>query len=157
MKTTDITKFVKKNQKTLLIALGVIVAVVLVWIVVKKLNLRNQKEKIQELTGEDLTPGLNFDDLAKRMFTAWISIWGTDEAEVYSILNQMQNQADWEYLKIRYEAYWNSLSIAEQLIHTTAGLGLTGVLVSDFRRELNKKELQHCREILQSKGITPDF
>ena len=69
----------------------------------------------------------------------------------------MQNQADWEYLKLRYESYWDSLPVYEQIIHTTAGLGLSGVLVSDFRRELNKNELQRCRNILTAKNINPGF
>ena len=95
--------------------------------------------------------------MAKRMFTAWIATFGTDENEVYSILGQLNNQADWEYLKARYEAYWNSLPTYEQFIHTTAGLGLSGTLVSDMRRELNKTELQRCRDILNGKNIIPDF
>ena len=160
MKTTDIKKFFKKNKTPLLIAAGVIVLVVVVWIIVKrtrKPNSTSQKEKVEDLTGQQVTAGLNFDDLAKRMFTAWISTLGTDENEVYAILAQMNNQADWEYLKARYEAYWNSMPMYEQFIHTTAGLGLTGVLVSDFRRELNKTELQRCRDILAGHGIEPGF
>jgi hypothetical protein len=160
MKTTDIKKFFKKNKTPLLIAAGVIVLVVVVWIIVKrtrKPNPTSQKEKVEDLTGQQVTAGLNFDDLAKRMFTAWISTLGTDENEVYAILAQMNNQADWEYLKARYEAYWNGMPMYEQFIHTTAGLGLTGVLVSDFRRELSKSELQRCRDILAGHGIEPGF
>ena len=33
----------------------------------------------------------------------------------------------------------------------------TGNLVQDMKDELNNKELQQCRDILLSKGITPDF
>ena len=160
MKTSDITKFFKKNQKQILIAVGVVVAVVVVWIVVKKVRQNSEKkdkEKSEDLTGQSVTPGLNFDDFAKRIFSAWVSTFGTDENEVYSILEQLNNQADWDYLKRRYEAYWNSMPTYEQLIHTTFGLGLSGVLVSDFRREFSKKELQHCRDILEGKNITPGF
>ena len=160
MKTNEITKFLKKHKTPLLIATGVIVVAVVVWIIVKrqrKSDPKATKEKVEEMTGQIVTSGLNFDDLAQRMFTAWISTLGTDENEVYSILAQMNNQADWEYLKERYEAYWNGLPTYEQIIHTTVGLGLTGVLVSDFRRELNKSELQRCREILAGKHIEPGF
>lgn len=158
MKT--INKFFQENKKPLLIALGVIVTVVVVWIIVKKLRKNNpasQKTEIENETGQTVTQGLVFDELAKRMFNAWISTWGTDEAEVYSILGLMNTQADWEYLQARYESYWNSMSFAEQLVHITVGLGLSGNLVSDFRRELTKKELQRCRDILTEKGINPGF
>jgi hypothetical protein len=69
----------------------------------------------------------------------------------------MNNQADWEYLKVKYEEYWSSLPVYERIIHTTVGGGLMGVLVSDFRREFSKSELQHCRDILAGKGIDPGF
>lgn len=161
MKTTDIQKFLKKNKKQLLIALGAVVAIIAIWIVVKKIlnksSKQNQKEEAETETGQQVTPGLNFDELAKRMFNAWISTWGTDENEVYSILGMMNTQADWWYFQERYAAYWNSLPMYERIIHTTAGLGLSGRLISDFRRELNKNELKHCRDILTAKGITPDF
>ncbi len=157
MKFTDITKFWKKNKKPLLVAIGVIVIVIVAWILYKKLNRKAKKTMIEDLTGDTLTPGLNFDDLAQRVFMAWISTFGTDEDEVYSVLEQLNNQADWEYLKIKYEEYWDSLPVYEQLIHTTAGLGLTGVLLTDFRREFNKSELQYCRDILTRKNIEPGF
>jgi hypothetical protein len=158
MKTTDVKKFFKKNKTTLLIAAGVVLLAIIVWVIVRRTRKgpTAQKEKVEDLTGQQVTAGLNFDDLAKRMFTAWIT-FGTDENEVYSILDQMNNQADWEYLKARYEAYWDSLPMYEQFIHTTFGLGLLGVLVSDFRRELSKSELQHCRDILIGHGIEPGF
>lgn len=160
MKTNEIKKFLKKHKTPLLIAAGVIVLAIVVWIIIKrqrKSDPKSQKEKVEDLTGQIVTAGLNFDDLAQRMFTAWISMLGTDENEVYAILAQMNNQADWEYLKDRYEAYWNGLPTYEQIIHTTVGLGLTGVLVSDFRRELDKSELQRCRDILIGHGIEPGF
>ena len=160
MKTVEIKKFLEKNKKQLLIALGVILAIVVVWIIIKRLRKNNpesQKDKVENETGQTVTQGLVFDELARRMFNAWVSTWGTDEAEVYSILGQMNTQADWEYLQARYESYWNSMSFVEQLVHNIGGLGLSGILVSDFRRELNKKELQRCRDILTAKGINPGF
>ena len=160
MKTTNITKFWNKNKTPILVAIAVIVAVVVVWIIVKRMRKTNpatQKTDVETMTGQTVSNGLNFDDMAQRMFTAWIATFGTDENEVYSILGQLNNQADWEYLKARYEAYWNSLPTYEQFIHTTAGLGLSGTLVSDMRRELNKTELQRCRDILNGKNINPDF
>lgn len=156
MKRTDITKFWGKYKTPVLIAGGVILVVV-VWAVIKRVTRNAGKTGIETLTGQSVTSGLNFDDCAKRIFTAWISTWGTDEDEVYSVLGLMNNQADWEYLKIKYEEYWDSMPAYEKLIHTTFGLGLSGVLVSDFRREFNKSELQHCREILTGKGIEPGF
>ncbi len=156
MKKTDITKFWGKYKTPLLIALGVIVVVV-VWTVVKRMARKAKAAGIEALTGQSVTPGLNFDDCAKRIFTAWVSTWGTDENEVYSVLGLMNNQADWEYLKVKYEEYWSSLPVYERIIHTTVGGGLMGVLVSDFRREFSKSELQHCRDILAGKGIDPGF
>lgn len=157
----DFKKFIKDNKKPLLIALAVIVVVVIIWIIVRKLTkgvtTATQKNKIEDLTGQTVTSGLNFDEMAKRMFAAWVTTIGTDENEVYSILEQLNNQADWEYLQARYQAYWNSMPVYEQLVHTFAGLGLSGILVSDFRRELNRRELQRCREILEGKNINPAF
>lgn len=155
----DLQKFLKKNKKTLLIALAVIAVVLVVWIVVRRLRQSSgtQKSYVEDLTGQSVTAGLNFDQLAERMFNAWVSTLGTDEAEVYSILEQLNNQADWEYLQARYQAYWSTFPAYEQWIHGIFGLGLTGVLIADMRRELNKKELQRCRDILTGKNINPGF
>ena len=160
MKKQEIADFFKNNKTTILIASAIIAVVIVVWIVVRQVRKgtsSGQKDEAENLTGQTVTSGLNFNELSKRLFTAWISTWGTDEAEVYSILGQMQNQADWLYLQSRYQSYWSGLPWYERIIHTTAGLGLIGTLVSDMRRELSKKELQKCRDILTAKGITPGF
>lgn len=161
MKTTDITKFVKKNKKMLLIALGVIVAAVVAWIVWKKTKGVDTKDKelAEQATGQSITPGLNWNDLADRIRRAFSgpSSSGTDEAEVYAVLATLRNQADWEYMKRYWTTYCDSLPWWKRLNDNLMNTGNYKSIIASLKYELSSGELQHCREILQSKGITPDF
>jgi len=73
---------------------------------------------------------------------------GTDENAVYSALGQLNNQADWVLLKNYYEQWYEA-----NTSHYWCERTLVGTLTDD----LNDAELMRCREILEAKGITPDF
>lgn len=161
MKTTDIKKFLKKNQKPLLIALAVVVVLVVVWLIWRRsrgLNINNQ-QLAEENTGTPVTVSINWRDLAARLRQAFSgpNASSTDEAEVYAVLGMLRTQADWEYLKRYWTEYCNSLSwwqrLNDNIMNTTNYKSLTASLIY----ELSNSELQHCREILLAKGITPDF
>lgn len=158
MKTTDIQKFLKKNQKPLLIALGVLVVAVVVWLVVRNAARRKDSENNnpETITGTTITIGIDFRELAERMLHAFIDRFGTDEDAVYAVLDQLRTQADWVNLKRKYKEVWKDENWLAQGIHMLISMK-TGNLVQDMKDELNNKELQQCRDILLSKGITPDF
>lgn len=163
MNTKEIKKFFVKNKKPILIAVGVIVAVVVVCIVWKRIknSLQNQadKEQAEENTGQSVTTSINWRDLAVRLRKAFSgpNSSGTDENEIYLILGTLRNQADWEYLKRYWTSYCDSLpwwqSLNDVLMNGTNYKSLTASLIY----ELDSSELQTCRNILKQKGITPDF
>lgn len=157
MKTNEITKFLKNHKTPLLIVLGVAV-VVIIWAIVRNSARRKDSENNNPatITGTPVTQGIDFRELAERMLHAFIDRFGTDEDAVYAILDQLRTQADWVNLKRKYKEVWGDESWIAQGIHMLISLK-TGNLVQDLKDELNNKELQKCREILLSKGITPDF
>jgi len=157
MKTTDVKKFFKKNKTTLLIALGV-AAVLVVWIIVRNSTRRkdNENNNPETITGTSITPGIDFRELAERMLHAFIDRFGTDEDAVYAILDQLRTQADWVNLKRKYQEVWKDENWLAQGIHMLISMK-TGNLAQDLKDELTNSELQQCRDILLSKGITPDF
>ena len=157
MKTNEITKFLKKNKKQILIAVGILVAVTVVWIVVKKLWQRSENnENPEDITGTQVTVGIDFSDLAKRMLQAFTADPGTDEDAVYTILGQLKTQADWVNLKRKYEKAFEELDWFSTHVFSFFER-LTGNLPHDLQSELTKKELARCRSILEDNGITPDF
>ena len=159
MKTKEITKLLKKNLKPIIIAVTVIFVAVVAWAIVKKIfGNKDDKGKVKDLTGDEPTPTINFDDLSLRLINAFngaLSMF-TDEEAVYGCLKELKKQADWEYLKLKYNRTFRDLGYLEQGVHIVAG-GFGGTLVSDMSRELSKKELQKCREILEESDINPGF
>ncbi len=167
MKTTDIQKFLKKNQKPLLIALGVLAVVVVVWIVIKKRRnpqgLKTESE-IESSTGTNITSSLDFYHLAERLWNATVSYrslpiivswWptGTNEKEVYAVLECLNTQADYMMLENAWVNYYKQKSWYVQHMNLQAESTVPAIL----RSELDANELQRCRDILTAKGITPDF
>lgn len=167
MKTTDIKKFLKKNQKPLLIALAVVVVLVVVWLIWKKI--RSQKglktnSEIEASTGTPITASLDFYHLVQRLWNATVSYrslpilvswWpsGTNEAEVYAVLGTLSTPSDYMVLEKTWIEYFRQKSWFVQNLSLQA----EGTIPAILRSELNARELQRCREILLSKGITPDF
>lgn len=161
MKTKDITKFVKKNQKPLLIALGVLLVLVVVWLLFRRSRgVETQSvNQAEQYTNQTVTAGMNWKDLARRLRQAFSgpNSSATDEDEVYNVLSALRTQADLEYLKRYWTTYCESLPwwqrLNDNIMNGTNYKSLPALLVY----ELSSSELQHCRDILESKNITPGF
>lgn len=159
MKTSKAITFFKENKKTILIASAVVAVVVVVVVLIKKIKAavikKNLKDDATTLTGTDLTPGLHIGALAAAILEACGGP-GTDEEAIYGALNQLRTPADWEYMKSAWSA-----TFAETLKSWQMSLlrlqGISQSLTATLSNELNRKELQKCRDILSAKGITPDF
>lgn len=161
MKTKEITKFLKKNQKPLLIALAVFVVIVVVWFVLKRRRGvdTEQQNLAEQYTGQQVTPGMNWKDLCARLRKAFSgpNASGTDEDEIYAVLSALRNQSDWEYLKRYWTEYCESLPWWQRLNDNLMNTSTYKSLAASLKYELDSTELQRCREILTAKGITPDF
>lgn len=155
-------KFLSDNKKTILILSAVVVSIIItIWAgkkvyrwVVSKLNETKIINDSEAHTGTTITPTLQFKSLVQRLFDAVYPI-GTHEAEVYNVLNELRTQADWECLK---RTWYDSIRNLPTI--TIVGLSLGGTkksLIETLYKELSVSELDKCREILASKGITPDF
>lgn len=159
MKT--INKFFQENKKPLLIATIVLVVLVVVWIIWRKVRGvdGHEKEEAEQYTGQSITPGVNWRDLAVRLRQAFSgpASSGTDEAEVFAVIGTLRNQADWEYLKRYWTEYCDSLSWWKRLNDTLMNTTNYKSLPAALKYELSASELQQCRSILASYGITPDF
>ena len=156
-------KWISDNKKPILIVLAVIVSAWITWIVAKKLIMlyRTHKSKTDAeiLTGLNITPGLQFDEIMAQIAMACKGFrsWNTDEEAIYAALSQLQNQADWEYI----QSLWSD-RVYSQLAGWQAGVvwsyyGISQSLVGTLMNELSSSELQKCREVLEKKGITPGF
>lgn len=162
MKTKPITKFFKKNKTALLIAAGVVVLAVVVWIIVrrKSIGINSQdKELAEQNTGHPVTVSTNWNDLATRLRKAFSgpNSSGTDEGEVYAVMGTLRNQADWEYLKRYWTRYCENLPWWQRFTDTLLNTGNYKSLTTLLSYELDSGELQRVRDILAANGITPDF
>ena len=103
---------------------------------------------------QQVTSGINWNDLASRLLKAFQgpNSSNTDEAEVYGVLGSLRNQADWEYLKRYWSMYYETIPGWRVFVGS-----LKKSLVVELKYELNESELEQCRTILESNGITPDF
>ena len=99
---------------------------------------------------------MDFASLRDRIASA-VSGPGTDEEEIYSVLSELRTQADWEYLQRYWENSMENANIGWGGLILSGMLGMATTLEATLKSELNKKELQRCREILEDHGITPGF
>jgi hypothetical protein len=168
MKTNDIKKFFKKN-KTLIVILGVVLLVAAVLVILKKLNVIGSSgpksdAEIESGTGTSITPSIDFYHLVERLWDAtvsyhsvpWVVSWwptGTNEKEVYAVLNVLNTEADYLKLEKEWVNYYNSKSWIIRNLDWQA----QGTVPAVLKSELTKSELQECRRILSGKGISPDF
>lgn len=154
------------------IALGVllILAIAVIWFVSKKIKaaVANARAKANEppINNANLTPGLNFTELASRLWDATVEYrsmgaasWllfnmptGTNEAEVYAVLGTLRTNDDYLALKKAWRSLYDQKSGIVTWV-TKSQSTLPGCL-SD---ELDESELAHCRSILEDNNITPDF
>lgn len=156
-------KWISDNKNPILIVLAVIVSAWITWIVAKKLIMlyrtRKSKSDAETLTGLNITPGLQFDEIMAQIAMACKGFrsLNTDEEAIYAALSQLQNQADWEYI----QSLWSD-RVYSQLKGWQAAVvwsyhGISQSLVGTLMNELSSSELQKCREVLEAKGITPGF
>ena len=161
-KSQNILKWADSNKKTIIIVSAVILSVVLtIWLGKKifswvsgMINETKIKNESENHTGTSVTSTLQFKSLVGRIFDAVYRL-GTNEAEIYNVLNELRTQADWECLKRTWESFYNSLPKITRVGLLTGGTWPT--LIGTLQHELTQSELQHCREILETKGIVPDF
>lgn len=155
-------KWVSDNKKPILIIVAVIVSIALtIWIgkkiyawVVGKINEAKIVNDSEDHTGTSVTSTLQFKSLVVRLIEA-TRLWGTNENEIYNVLGELRTQADWEALKRTWVISYQNANKVAQLSFYIGGCQST--LIGTLYSELDESELQHCREILQSHGITPDF
>lgn len=170
------TKFKKSiewlSQPSHAITVGVLVLVALIvtYFVIKKIKSVavsiKERANAPQINEANLTPGLNFPELARRLWDATVEYHslgsasillvnmptGTDEETIYAVLGMLKTNDDYLSLKQAWRSYYDQQS-GFSLIATNAVSTLPGCL-SD---ELNRKELARCRAILEGNGITPDF
>lgn len=161
MKTNGITKFIKKPPKGLVVALVVLVVLLVCWFVFGKQLWRNlvnkrSRNESEVYTGTNTTQYMDFKSLRDRIVSA-VSGLGTNESEIYAVLGELRTQADWEYLQRYWENSFDKSNIGWGGIVLSGMMGVATTLEATLHSELTKKELQHCRDILTAKGITPDF
>lgn len=160
MSKSKITKFFEKNKTPLLVALGVIVVVIIIWLLRKKKGLDAEEIVLSEqYTGQNITSGMPWRDMATRLRKAFggPNSSATDEDEVYNVLSMLRTQADWDYLKRYWITYYKSLPWYDRLHNFIMNGSNNDSLVVLMKYELDDTELQLCRDILNAKGITPDF
>ena len=156
-KTIDYLSDPKKGITAAVLLVLVIVAAVLVWRKLKgKWNGSSALTALNDAaieagTGSSITQSLDFALMCNRLMTA--SYWvGTNEDEIYSVLGMLNTQADYMKLSKAWAQKWSSSGWAVRNVMYQSST-LAGLL----RSELNSSELEHAREILRAKGITPDF
>lgn len=156
MKTSEITKFVKKNQKAIIIAVVIIVAVIFFWKVgsgiVDFFKQRNDESASENQTGTSLTQGINHYRLAKQIYDACEG-GGTGENAIYNALGQLRTQADWELVQRRFATIYNDTHAWYHILSTN----LSSDLIATLQSELDSGELARCRQILEGNNIDPGF
>lgn len=158
---TDLTKYIKKPSRPVIIALVVVAVIVVCWFAFGKqlwLNYVNGKARddAESYTGTNTTPAMNFAGLRDRLMNA-VSGPGTNESEIYSVLAELRTQADWEYLQRYWENSMDKVNIGWSGLILSGMMGIATTLIGTLKSELNRKELQRCREILAGKHIEPGF
>ncbi len=156
-------KWIAKNKKPILIAVAVVVSAWITWIIIKKLRIYYRtsvsKNDAETLTGQSITPGLQFDELLAQIALACKGFrsWNTNEEAIYGALAQLKNQADWEYI----QSLWSDRVYSNlNGLQSAMAWGIWGIsqsLVGTLMNELSSSELQHCRDVLKSNGIDPGF
>ena len=135
----------EKKHKIILIAVGSIVAVYagykLLFSSAAPITSANGSGTTN---GGATTTGLNFVDLAGKLFTAFDGC-GTDNAAWKDVLSQLNNQSDWDALNKEY---------GTRKISCWLSSNYEGGLQGAFRSELNESELGEANAILATKNIS---
>lgn len=169
-KFKNTVEWLSKPSNAIVVAVLLILVIAAIWFVSRKIKaaIANAREKANapQVNESNLTPGLNFNELARRLWDATVAYHslnsfsillanmptGTNEDEVYAILGTLRTNDDYIALKQAWRNYYDQQSGFTTWV-TNAVSTLPGML-SD---ELNSRELARCRSILETNGITPDF
>lgn len=157
-KTIDYLSDPKKGITAAVLLVLAIVAVAFVWRKIKGLWTGSSGSStvtilgdaaIEAGTGTSISSSIDFANLWLRLWDATYRI-GTDEDEVFAVLGMLNSQADYMKLSQVWSRKWALLGwpLTEYIPMTLPGL---------LKSELNSSELLQARNILTSKGITPDF
>lgn len=159
-----------KPANAITVAVLLVLVIAAIWFLSKKIKAliasAREKANAPNINSSNVTPGLNFSELARRLWDATVgyhslgsaSIFvlnmptGTNEDEVYAVLGTLRTNDDYLSLKQAWRSYYDMQSGFTTWV-TNAVSTLPGML-SD---ELNSRELSRCRSILETNGITPDF
>lgn len=164
-KITSTIDYLSDPRKGITAAVLLILAIAAVWFFWSKikqlwggssLKTTLDNSAIEAATGTNITPTLQFNQLASRIWEATVSYaWGTNEEEVYAVLRCLNTPADYIKLEDAWVKFYNATSWWNRTIGNLwqAKATLPGLLHS----ELNGKELAQARSILNDKGIQPDF
>ena len=155
-------KWVADNKKVILIVAAVVVSFLLtIWAgkkifswITNKIDESKIENDSEDHTGTSMTQTLQFNNLVVRLVEA-TRLWGTNETEIYNVLNELRTQADWEALKRTWANSYSKMNQVAQMAFYIGGCKTT--LIGTLYSELSESELQHCREILENHGIIPDF
>lgn len=163
-------EWLSKPSNAIVVAVLLVLLVALVMFATRKIKtaIANARDKANapQVNQSNLTPGLNFSELARRLWDATVAYHslgsasillanmptGTNEEEVYAILGTLRTQDDYLALKQAWRNYYDQQSGFSTWV-TNAVSTLPGML----NDELRSKELARCRAILEANGITPDF
>lgn len=157
--TKKATIFVKKNKRQLITALAAVLIIISITVVVRrirrKITVRALKKTSEQHTGTPVTDTLNHGELLVRLAYAMKGP-GTNESEIYAVLGELRTQADWDLMQRRWsEAFMSESSLTRTIMRVVYGLRES--LIATLKSEMTRKELDRCRKILSSKGITPNF
>lgn len=165
--TIDYLSDPRKGITAAILLVLVIVAVVFLWSKIKSLwqssSLKNnlENDQIQTSTGASITLlDSQFAQLAQRLWEATCApqgawAWGTNEDEVYAVLNCLNTQADYVKLGNAWTTLYNSKNWWQREMATWGQS--RGTLEGILQAELSSSELAHARSILTGKNITPGF
>lgn len=163
-------EWLSKPSNAIVVGVLAILLIAAVWFVAKKIRAAiasaRENANAPQVNEANLTPGLNFTELARRLWDATVAYHslgsasilvlnmptGTNEAEVYAVLGTLRTNDDYLALKQAWRNYYDQQGGLSNWV-TNAVSTLPGML----NDELNSKELARCRAILEQNGITPDF
>lgn len=133
-------------KNALAIAIVVVVAAVLLWVFWEKISsgisgliARRKQQSQNQANFGSATATTDFDTLAVQIYQAMRG-WGTDEAAIERVLQQIRSNADWAALRVAYAKVNKD--------------GTYSTLDSRIAFEGNANELARWRSILEANGVT---
>lgn len=163
-------EWLSKPSHAIVVGVLLILVIAAIWFLSKKIKAAiakaREKANAPQVNESNLTPGLDFSELARRLWDATVDYHslgsfsfllanmptGTNEDEVYAVLGMLRTNDDYLALKRAWRSYYDQQSGFSNWLSASAS-SLPGAL----SEELNSSELGRCRGILEANNITPDF